>query len=206
MYSKARLGKRPIHPMLVIFPLALYAATVGALLANIGTEDPFWYRFALATDVAGVGMALIAMIPGAIDLLSLKLPRATRAVGIRHAALNLTAAVLFAIAGALLYRGWTGRMMVDGEFALDATVPLAFAMIGLLATIGAGMLGYTLVQEHHVGVVPRPMVTPLESEPDPDDYEDSFDGLDYETPAQNPHDTLRNPVIHDTERNQTTFH
>ena len=80
--------------------------------------------------------------------------------------------------------------MIDGEFALDATIPLAVAVMGMLAAIGAGMLGWTLVQTHHVGV--RPMIVPIRSLPDPDDAEDHFDGLDYQTPAHSPHDTERN--------------
>src|SRR4051794_40628549 len=44
MYSKARIAGHPLHPMMVVFPIALYTASVAALLAFVGTADAFYYR------------------------------------------------------------------------------------------------------------------------------------------------------------------
>ncbi|HMG23267.1 MAG TPA: DUF2231 domain-containing protein, partial [Kofleriaceae bacterium] len=77
MDSKARIAGHPLHPMLVAFPLAFYTATVAALLAYLGTREAFWYRFAMVANVSGIATAVIASIPGAIDLLAL--PRGSRA-------------------------------------------------------------------------------------------------------------------------------
>ncbi len=189
MESNARIGKHPIHPATVVLPIALYTMTVGALVAAVGSEDAFWYHFALVTDLVGVATALIASLPGAIDLVTLKLRPAVRTIGIGHAALNVSATLMFAISGLLLYRGWTHRE----SFELEAAIPLAVAVVGFVAMVSAVMLGYALVHEYGVGVT-RPTVRL----PDPDSYDDSFTGLAYQTPAKNPHSTQRNRIIHNT--------
>src|SRR3954463_3176375 len=68
MYSKARIAGHPIHPMLVAFPLAFYTTTVVTLLVYIGTREAFWFRFAMVASLAGIATAVIAAIPGAVDL------------------------------------------------------------------------------------------------------------------------------------------
>jgi hypothetical protein len=112
--------------------------------------------------------------------------------------MNLLGTSLFAVCGALLWRGWSDRMMVDGYFTLDATIPLAIAVVGFLATIGAGMFGWALVQTHHVGIIehPGPMVSgQLRSRDEIDDMEE-LQGYDFETSANDPHDTERTHAIH----------
>jgi len=151
MYSKARIAGHPIHPMLVAFPLAFYTTTVMTLLVYIGTREAFWYRFAMVASLAGIATALIAAIPGAIDLRSL--PRGSRArkTGLQHAGFNLLATGLFAVTALLLYETWIHRTMVNGEYIFDATVPLALAVVAWVAMVIAGSLGWTLV---HVGIKP----------------------------------------------------
>jgi uncharacterized membrane protein len=154
MYSKARIAGHPIHPMLVAFPLAFYTATVVTLLVYVGTREAFWFRFAMVASLAGIATAVIAAIPGAIDLLVL--PRGSRArkAGLQHAGFNLLATGLFAVTALVLYQTWIHRTMVNGEYIFDATIPLALAVVAWVAMVIAGSLGWTLVQTHHVGVKP----------------------------------------------------
>ncbi len=154
MYSKARVAGHPIHPMLVAFPLAFYTTTVVTLLVYIGTREAFWYRFAMVASLAGIATAVIAAIPGAIDLRSLPRRSRARKAGLQHAGFNLLATGLFAVTALVLYQTWIHRTMVNGEYIFDATVPLALAVIAWLAMVIAGSLGWTLVQTHHVGVKP----------------------------------------------------
>lgn len=154
MYSKARIAGHPVHPMLVAFPIALYTATVATLLAYVGTHEAFWYRVAMVANVAGIVTALAAVIPGAIDLFALPKPSRARAAGLKHAGLNLLSTGLFVVTAALLYRGWSTRMMVDGEYLFDATIPLAMGVVAWVSMVMAGSIGFTLVQTHHVGVKP----------------------------------------------------
>jgi uncharacterized membrane protein len=154
MDSKARIAGHPIHPMVVVFPIALFTATVGALLAFIGTRDTFWFRAAMTAGAAGVTMALLAAIPGAIDLFALPKGSRARATGMKHASFALLTVGIFAASTALMVRNWTTKLMVDGIWELDATVPLAISVVGLVTLTIVGSLGWTLVQTHHVGIKP----------------------------------------------------
>ncbi|HLE95861.1 MAG TPA: DUF2231 domain-containing protein, partial [Candidatus Thermoplasmatota archaeon] len=67
MRSRARIFRHPLHPMLVvfptaIFPLLLFLDVLRALGAAIGPSVPFWLA------VAGVATTLAAIVPGVIDL------------------------------------------------------------------------------------------------------------------------------------------
>ena len=154
MYSKARISGHAAHAMVVVFPLAFFAGTVALLLAYVGTRDPFYYRAAMVADFAGVITALLAMIPGAIDLYALPRPSRARERGMRHASTALLVTGVFGTVGVLLYRGWGGRMMVNGRWELDATLPLAIAVLGLVLLVSVATAGWALVQTHHVGIKP----------------------------------------------------
>jgi uncharacterized membrane protein len=154
MYSKARIAGHPIHPMLVAFPLAFFTATVAALLAYIGTREVFWYRIAMVANIAGIVTAVIAALPGAVDLFALPRGSRARAVGLKHAGFNLAATGLFGLTAVVLYQTWNHKMMVDGEYLFDASIPLALGVVAWVAMVIAGSLGWTLVQTHHVGIKP----------------------------------------------------
>jgi uncharacterized membrane protein len=154
MYSKARVAGHPIHPMIVGFPIAFYTATVATLLAYVGTHEAFWYRVAMIANLAGIATALVAVVPGAIDLFALPARSRARATGLKHAGFNLIATGLFVVTALLLYRSWTHRMMVNGEYLFEATIPLAMSVVAWVSMVIAGSLGWTLVQTHHVGVKP----------------------------------------------------
>ena len=154
MYSKARIAGHPIHPMLIAFPIALYVTTVVTLLAFIGTKDYFWYRAATYANIAAVVMAVVAAVPGLIDLRNVPDRSRARATGLRHAAFNTLSLVLFAISAIILANNWFGRHVQDLRLPLDTTAPLVLSLVGLGSTLIAGYLGWTLVQTHHIGVAP----------------------------------------------------
>jgi uncharacterized membrane protein len=155
MYTKARIAGHPIHPMLIAFPVALYAATVATLIAHVATGDSFWYRAAMWSNIAGVVMATVAALPGLIDLLGLPRHSRARATGLRHAAFNVLALGLFAVSAVMLVRNAGGTLNIaTGEYTLDVAAPLALSILGVLSTVAAGWLGWTMVQTHHVGVKP----------------------------------------------------
>jgi uncharacterized membrane protein len=166
MYSRANIADHPIHPALVAFPIAFYTSTVIALVAHLATRDPFWFRAALTANIAGVVMAVVAAIPGAIDLFA-GVPSHTRArsTGLRHAGYNVAALALFAVSAWLLWDQWYDADVVAGRVALESAVPLVIALVGLASTVIAGTLGWKLVQTHHVGVAPS---TDLRARPRPE--------------------------------------
>ncbi len=152
MNSKARIAGRPLHPMLVAFPIALFAGTIGLELAHVATQDPFYYRAAMIANIAGVLAGLLAAIPGAIDLFALPKGSRARLTGDRHALFNILTVVVFAISAVLLYSGWNNRMLVDGGYNLDAHIPLALGMVGIVSMGIAALLDYALAHSHNVGL------------------------------------------------------
>lgn len=127
----------------------MYVATVVGLIVYGDTGDPFWYRAAMWTNIAGVVMAAVAAIPGFVDFVTVarQSPRA-RSTGIRHAAFNVLALALFVVSAVILVRN------VGRGANLDVAAPLVLGILGVLSTMIAGWLGWTLVQTHHIGIIP----------------------------------------------------
>jgi uncharacterized membrane protein len=146
MYSKVRVAGHPVHPMLVAYPVAGYTGTLVGFAVYAATGQQFWLNFAIAMNIAGVGGALLAALPGLADAL-LGVPKSSRARGIAvvHAGVNILALALFGISLGLYAGHWNGPPR-------STTPGLALASAGLLCTVGAGYLGWTLVQDYHVGV------------------------------------------------------
>lgn len=148
MLSKARIGSHPLHPMLIAIPITSYLATFGSLIGLAATHDPFWFRVALWANMIGVAGALVAAIPGAVDLFA-AVPRRTvaRRTGVTHAIANVVALVLFAINLYLIADAYGDRD------TYNTTAGLALTGGGVLVTLIAGWFGWEMVQRHHVGVI-----------------------------------------------------
>jgi uncharacterized membrane protein len=128
------------------------------------------------SNIAGVVMAAIAAIPGLIDLISLPRGSRAKATGLRHAAFNVLALVLFTVSAVMLYRNaGTNLEVATGPYQLDVTAPLALSILGMLSTLAAGWLGWTLVQSHHVGIKPSQFGNDTE--------DDIMDDLERDPPA-----------------------
>lgn len=175
MKSKAHIAGHPIHPMLIAFPIAFYTATVATLIVFTAIGNLFWYRVAMWTNLAGVVMAAVAAIPGAIDLFSLPRHSAARATGLRHAGFNVLALALFTISVVILYAN-------RGTANPDAAAPLVLGILGVASTLVAGWLGWTLTQTHHVGIEPtrsdetinRELGMPLHEPSMPATYDETY--------------------------------
>jgi hypothetical protein len=70
---------------------------------------------------------------------------AAKLIGLAHATLNVAALGLFAAVLASYVSNWNGP-------AIGATLGIVLSAIGVAATLGAGFLGWTLVQDYHVGI------------------------------------------------------
>ncbi|WP_052230292.1 DUF2231 domain-containing protein [Streptomyces sp. CT34] len=146
MYSKAAIAGHPVHPMLVNYPIACYTGTLVGFAVYAANGNQFWLNLAIALNIVGVGGALLAAVPGLIDW-ALGVPHgsAAKTVGLAHAGLNVTALVLFAISLGTYVTHWNGP-------ATGATLGLALAAAGVACTIAAGVLGWMLVQDYHIGI------------------------------------------------------
>ncbi|WP_086561593.1 DUF2231 domain-containing protein [Streptomyces africanus] len=152
MYSKITVTGHPVHPMLVGFPIASYTGTLVGFAVYASNGQQFWLNLAIALNIAGVGTALLAALPGIADL-AFGIPRrsAARTVGIAHGGLNVAALGLFGASLGVYATHWDGP-------ATGVTPGLALSSAGLACTLAAGFLGWTLVQDYHVGI----RLTPLQ--------------------------------------------
>lgn len=145
MYSRIKLFGHPIHPMLVGFPVTLYAGTLVGYVLWATNASRFWLQFAIVCNIGAFFLGLVAAIPGLGDW-TLGIPDGTEAkrIGFLHAMLNGVALTLFGVAGAMYYDDWFLNP--------SATPGVTLAAIGMVFVMAAGFLGWKLVQEHHVGV------------------------------------------------------
>ncbi len=155
MYGKVKVFGHPIHPMLVAYPIALYTSTLVAYIIYAANKDPFFFKAAVAANLAGIVMAALTALPGFIDW-AVGIPSGSPAKshGLTHMLLNVSALVIFII-NALIHTGnWTHPSGTGSGLIL--------ALIGVLLTVGAGFFGWTMIQNDHVGVALSPEQERLE--------------------------------------------
>jgi uncharacterized membrane protein len=146
MASPASLGKHPIHPMLIPFPIALWVFSLIADVIYIWRGDPVWRDFiAFYTLMAGIIGGTMAAVPGLIDWLSLKDPEVVK-IANWHARLNVIALLIFA--ASFYLRTASGASIVGGSY----TIPVALSVIGVILIAISGWLGGELVFNHGVAV------------------------------------------------------
>jgi nitrite reductase/ring-hydroxylating ferredoxin subunit/uncharacterized membrane protein len=145
MKSRAHLKGHPIHPILVCFPIAFYT---GTLLFDIlaKTYSPEFLFTAFNLEIAALIAAVIAAIPGLIDLVYTVPPNSTgKKRGVKHALCNVGVLLLFT--AALIYRAKTEAPNINMLIALEGA--------GEILLFVAGWLGGTLVYRNQIGVDPR---------------------------------------------------
>src|SRR5687767_5627788 len=84
MRTPASIAGHPIHPMLVAIPIGLWVFSFVCDLFVLSGRTGAWPTVALYTMVGGIVGALLAAVPGFIDLLSLPAaPKSTPCTHIR---------------------------------------------------------------------------------------------------------------------------
>ena len=132
MQSRFRLFGHPVHPMIIAYPVAFYTGTLAAYIVYGANADRFWLKMAIALNIAGVGMAVIAALPGFIDwLLAIPSGHPAKRTGLKHAGLNVIWLALFAIALVVYAPKWNVG-------APSASTGIILTAIGVGATILAG--------------------------------------------------------------------
>jgi len=143
MASPASIAKHPLHPILVALPIGLWVfSLVSDVIYLMHWGGPVWKDVALYTMAGGIGGALLAAIPGFIDLLSLSNGRVKR-MGIWHMSINLFLVALYCL------NFWL-RESTPGS---NLTVWLSVIAVGLLGI--SGWLGGEMVYVHGVAVEPE---------------------------------------------------
>jgi uncharacterized membrane protein len=143
MRTPANIAGHPIHPMLV--PIAIGGFVLSFAFDIVcwvtGASAPnLWNQLAYFTMLGGIVGALLAAIPGLIDLLSLP-AGPIKSTAIKHMALNLTIVALY------IFNAWKRH----GAPA-DLGLPMALSAIAIVLLLISGWLGGKLVFEGGVGV------------------------------------------------------
>ncbi len=143
MESKVKLAGHAIHPMLIVFPLGLFATAVIFDLIYLVTGNAILGEVAYWNILAGIIGGLVAAVFGFADWLHIPDGTRAKAVGLQHGAGNVVIVVLFAIAW--LLRGGNANHEVT-------TVPMVLEIVGVLLALVTGWLGGELVERLRVGV------------------------------------------------------
>ena len=132
----------PIHPILVVLPLGLWTFALVCDIAALLGGGPGWQATALYVTGGGVVGALLAAIPGLIDLLAITDAKVRR-IAIWHMVLNLLAVAIFAV---VFWLRWQ---------APDSRAAMLLTLLGVLAIGRSGWLGGEMVYRHGMGVQQR---------------------------------------------------
>lgn len=140
--SKMAVLKHPIHPMLVVYPIALLSLVFVTDAAYLWLHDPFWARVSFWLNAAGLGLGLLAGVVGTLDMFLIRVVR-------RHvSAWNhfIAAVMVLALAAAGVW-----LRAPDAERAVWPWGLLLSGVTALMVMI-AGWLGGTLSFRHGIGV------------------------------------------------------
>jgi uncharacterized membrane protein/nitrite reductase/ring-hydroxylating ferredoxin subunit len=143
MRSLAAIKSHPLHPMLIAFPVGLLVTSFIFDLIGIWRDVPALWNAGWYCVIAGLVGAVIAAIPGVIDLFSI-VPKGSsaRTRGYKHGILNGLVMVAF-IADAA-YRGGPGTRPDGTSLILSAC--------GVVLLGFSGWLGSTLVYRNQIAV------------------------------------------------------
>lgn len=144
MKSKATLAGHPIHPMLIPFPIALWATSFVVDILFYFLRHPTLLVVAKFMIAAGCLGAIAAAIFGIIDWLSIK-NGDVKKVANWHARLNIAALVVFAIS--LFLRMGSYSELVGRKL----TIPFLLSLVGVILITISGWLGGELVFRYGVG-------------------------------------------------------
>jgi nitrite reductase/ring-hydroxylating ferredoxin subunit/uncharacterized membrane protein len=143
-FLQGRYFGHPVHTALVHFPIGLFllsfifdAVTIFADGGNSLVLGSFYLM------LGGVGMALLAALPGLADWWDIRADHPSRGVATTHMLLNVTAVALYAVSLLLRY----------GELnaASAGTIPFLLAAAGLGLVFFSGYLGGKLVYGDGIG-------------------------------------------------------
>ena len=140
MRTPASIAHHPIHPMLVTLPIGLWIFSFICDLAFVfGVGASLWFTLGFYTMIGGTLAALIAAVPGTIDMLSLN--GRPKKLALTHMALNVTIVLLYAVNIGIRI----------GEPAV-AGLPLTLSLVAITLLGTSGWIGGHLVYVHRVGV------------------------------------------------------
>ncbi len=150
--SRMALFKHPIHPMLVVYPIALLSLVVVTDVLHLWHGPNFWALASFWMSAVGLAMGLVAAFFGTFDLFLIREVR-------RHVSAwthMIAGVMVLALAALNVWVRWADPVAAVWPWGLMASSFM------LLLVMVAGWLGGTLSFRHGIGVY---------GELDPDAYE-----------------------------------
>jgi len=145
-FLKGKWLKHPLHPILAHVPVAAWpAALLFDALSHWHGHMQAMPRLAFYSIAFGLAAALLAVPTGLADWSSIKKDNPAWKIGLYHMAMNLVAAVLFAINFGLRVNNFQEKTPVgDGPMVLSA--------IGTVLVFVSGYLGGLMSYDYGIGV------------------------------------------------------
>ncbi|MEG4006197.1 DUF2231 domain-containing protein [Microcoleus sp. Pol11C1] len=141
--STLSVAGHPIHPIIVIFPVAFLVGAAGTDIGYWLTSDPFWARASVWLMGVGFAAGILAAITGFLDFFKVKRVR-ERSAGWLHMGGNVAVMVLTLI-NLVLRQGNPAEPIVYTGLAISIVVA---TLLGI-----TGWFGGELSFRHKIGVI-----------------------------------------------------
>ena len=142
MKSKAHFKGHPLHPILVSFPIAFFMGTLLSDLTGLVFNRNDFHFIAMYLEIAGIGFALLAAVPGIVDYIYVVPPKSSaKKRAAKHGITNTIMVIIFGAALLLRQNNETSFYIVVG-----------LEVLGVILLSIAGWLGGTLVYRNQIGV------------------------------------------------------
>jgi uncharacterized membrane protein len=143
MESKAKFAGHPIHPVLIVFPLGLLAASFAFDIAYLATSNSQFPIVSFWLISAGIIGGLLSAVFGAIDWWAIPSQTRAKTIGLWHGTGNVIVVLVFIVS-------WWLRSQVTGY--LPSFWAVVLSGIAVLLSFLTGWLGGELVDRLGVGV------------------------------------------------------
>lgn len=141
--SSVAIAGHPIHPAIVLFPIAFLVGAAGTDIGYWLTRDPFWARASVWLIGVGFAAGILAAITGFLEFFKVKRVR-ERSAGWLHMGGNVAVMVLSLI-NLVLRQGNPAEPIVYTGLAISVVVA---TLLGI-----TGWYGGELSFRHKIGVI-----------------------------------------------------
>jgi len=141
-HSTVAIGRHPLHPALVDFPIALLTAALVTDLLFWWTGSPDWASFSFWLILAGFLSGLVAFLTGLVDFLTMARARQVTAGWVHFLVTDL----------ALFLTTFNLATRLDDRQGAVLFAGLALSLVVALLLLVGGYAGGRLVFAHRIGV------------------------------------------------------
>ena len=143
MESRLKLAGHPIHPMLIVLPIGLFAIAVLFDVVYLATNDATFAEVAFWNITVGIVGGLLAAVFGLIDWLAIPKDTRARRIGAWHGGGNVVIVLLFILS-------WFLRL--DDHAYAPSLLPFVLSLVAVVAALFTAWLGGEMVYRLRVAV------------------------------------------------------